>query len=380
MKKKSLRLIICSVHAVFLLIATSYWQSWVGTRSDEAFLIQSTMIVNKLLLGIDPKPKADEWLFVNTSWSNQLVDKLDNDGFPVGNSVITDRKQLTDFALKLKKYQDYHIVLLDIFFEHETNEDSALSEALKDLPRLRASVPSTDSGTVLKPVVQVKTAVSSYAAMNDQFLKFRLCSDTLFTTPIALWQDVSGEKWQPWWVFMKDQNGRLHFNQIALDWAIRQHDLENHRFPKVNLSDLLVLPDSVFHSYIKKRRIIVGDFEAHDFHNTVLGSQPGPLILANAFLTIESGKSYFHPVLIIFLLTLYTLLGFYVFYPDNKVRMYLQPKMNDYLIYVISLTATSILSYMIFSVHLNILLVGTYLYFLEKGLNFFRVEILGQKE
>ncbi len=128
LKRRTLTLLFFAVlHSVFMLFATYVLLDQNFIYGDESFLIRWSTILKKVVLGIDNKPPKSDFLFINTCYDNMLIDKLDEDGFPVGNQVITDRDKLTELFAKLNKNPDsYKYILCDIFFENESPSDDDL--------------------------------------------------------------------------------------------------------------------------------------------------------------------------------------------------------------------------------------------------------------
>ena len=92
---KRLKLIAGSIlHAVVLVIATLWLLQQNYTYGDERFVIRWSSIIKKIVFKIDDKPPRNDLLFINTSYDNMLIDRLDDDGFQIGNQVITDREKL----------------------------------------------------------------------------------------------------------------------------------------------------------------------------------------------------------------------------------------------------------------------------------------------
>jgi hypothetical protein len=89
--------------------------------------------------------------------------------------------------------------------------------------------------------------------------------------------------------------------------------------------------------------VIIGDFE-DDVHNTYRGSQPGPLILFNAFLALLHGQ---HHVSILFLLILYVIytILFWILLGKQKLKDSLVRGIRNPVVKRLTATIVSLISY-----------------------------------
>ncbi|MDF1547621.1 MAG: hypothetical protein P1P88_07350, partial [Bacteroidales bacterium] len=92
------------LHSFFLTAMSIYLLNLPFVYEDELYLVQATSIVKKLLIKTREKPDRNRFLFVNVSWEKQLIDKMDSEGFPLGNQVITDREKLASFFKKVNDF------------------------------------------------------------------------------------------------------------------------------------------------------------------------------------------------------------------------------------------------------------------------------------
>jgi hypothetical protein len=132
-KKLIFLLTLSFLHSVFLVFITFWLLERNYTYGDEKFLIKWSSIVKKKILGMDAKPPANDFLFINTSYDNMLIDKTDDDGFTVGNQVITDRQLLAKLFSMINTSGSCKYVLCDIFFADKSPYDSAVYTQLKTL-------------------------------------------------------------------------------------------------------------------------------------------------------------------------------------------------------------------------------------------------------
>jgi hypothetical protein len=126
------------MNGLAMLLLALFWLSLPRTFGDEAFLIKWTSLVKKTVLGIDPKPAADSFLYVDVSRSKTIIpaeDPLFEDYTGYNHVAITDRAQLAEFLTAVKQYgEDIPLVLMDINFAEPAPQDSLLQAAIDSLP------------------------------------------------------------------------------------------------------------------------------------------------------------------------------------------------------------------------------------------------------
>lgn len=129
----------------------------------------------------------------------------------------------------------------------------------------------------------------------------------------------------------------------------------------------------------KNRIVFVGDFEDRDIHETIYGDTPGPIILLDAFLALESGDNLLRPIFLVLLLFLYTLISYLTFAQRTIYGSILQKLANrtkatffeSLTIYLVYFAVISIFSYFFFNIHIGVLILAFYMYFIEKVKGFF---------
>ena len=79
-------------------------------------------------------------------------------------------------------------------------------------------------------------------------------------------------------------------NSFIVDLPIRQSHIDNNEVTMWNLGDILKYssPEEI-QSIAKGKIVVIGDFYEFDIHDTLLGKQPGPLIIVNTYLGLLKG-------------------------------------------------------------------------------------------
>ena len=204
------------------------------------------------------------------------------------------------------------------------------------------------------------------------FLKFKLFqSKQAPTLPVYLYEKISQHKIisKNGWYY---DNNRLMMNSIIIDYQIRAHELiEEGEYPIISLSELLILPEEIIvNEFLKGRMILLGDFNL-DKHETIFGETPGTLILLNVFLNLMDGHHIIRFWWIIFLLLSFTFFSRLMLFPDNKAYEnkhinYIQPLIKS----ATFLALVSIISYLVFNQHIQVLVITVYINILRFVIEF----------
>ena len=115
------KLIALSVLTSTVIIIFTYVMGNIGypLPGETGALKQITDYKRFLGMQIDNVP--DSILLINICYDKALVPYQEN-GIPVGKTVITDREKLLQFLTKAKKANNYRYIFLDIFFEEGSNK------------------------------------------------------------------------------------------------------------------------------------------------------------------------------------------------------------------------------------------------------------------
>ncbi len=382
-RKRVLTLVLI-FHSLFLSLSSLYLLNLPYIYEDELRLIQITSAIKKFIISKEEKPNRNRFLFVNVSWEKQLIDRLDNDGFPVGNQAITNRKSLTKFFNKVNRKPDNHKYLIcDISFVDPSENDKDLQTEFDKLHNYTVSYHKDENGEPQNPIFNVSKSISDYTTFNvDKFIKFKLVQDdSLITTPVKIYQDIYNQKINPG-IFYKLDNKYI-LNSFIVDFRIWSYDLSensSYKYDYMNIGDFQFLPDSAFQKLLKDRILVIGDFELNDIHETVYGNMSGPLILLNTFLALEKGQNRLSIFYLIFIFVSFTLINYYVFDINIRFKEHFShliaksPIYNEMLrffLYLFYFSMVSSISFFIFNIHLTILLFSGYMSFLDIMNNYF---------
>ncbi|MBY0424923.1 MAG: CHASE2 domain-containing protein, partial [Cytophagales bacterium] len=357
-------------------------------HEDEFILIRFTSYIKKLVLKIDKKPPKEHFLFVSVSWDKALIDKLDAEGFPIGNQPVTDREKLAKFLHILnEKPNNHRFLIMDIFFKEPSPFDSALQYEFSRTKNYLCSYHKNEDDSPNYPDLNVKRGLSDYEVSSDAFgfsyggfAKYKMvqgANDSLKTLPLLMYEHIFHKNLIKK-AFWYELDGKPVYNTFILDFRIRPHHLFDDQNPmdKVYLGELLYLPTEAIHELTKNRIIVVGDYEDRDIHETIYGDIPGPLILLNAFLALENYDNEIEFSFLFFLFIGYFLVSYKCFRHKDFFeefiihKIFRGAKVRGFIIntlgYVMYFFILSLISYFIFDIHLTIIMMAIYMQLLEK--------------
>ncbi|OJJ19374.1 hypothetical protein BKI52_21430 [marine bacterium AO1-C] len=370
------------------LIAFFYLKKPIKNDADMTLLQRGSWFTT-FILGIDKKPPKEQFLFIDISRDKQLVDILDENGFPSGNMAITDREKLAElFNVLGSKPKNQPLILCDVLFDSKSPSDSALELSMAKLPNLVLSYTfSEDDKSLVVPVFKnVKRGIANYETHNNTFMKFRLAyKDTLPTVPLQMYEITHQKKFEHGTLF-NYLGGKRILSHFAPPLKIRNYDLfeapEKQRYSWIRLGELLMFPEDIL-KICKGRILVIGNFAGNaDKHETVMGDLYGPLILVNTYIALKNGDNIITVGWLAMLFFSFFFISFFTFWQVDVKQMRVINWLNYWLsrglfkhiirlmTYVFGLTLVSVASYLFFNIHLNIMIMGGFFYLLDSAVKF----------
>lgn len=372
-------ILFAAFNALAMMALALFWLSLPRTFSDEAFFIKWTSLVKKTVLGIDDKPDASSFIYVDVANSKALIEVVDPlfeeyTGF--SHSAITDRAQLAAFLSTIETYgEEVPLVLLDIYFKEVSAGDSLLQAAIDSLPF--PIVGASDFSSVrdtLPPAIDLPRGVAMYLSVDENFMKYPLFfEDTLPTLPLVALRVSEGLTFssEGWGARL---GGRRSLSNPIIDFKVRPHDFNvDNRYSIYDMGSLLFqfsFWDEVdIRELFKGKTIIIGDFQG-DNHQTVFGTVPGPMIVHNAYLTLKDRETLIHLRWLLLLFVLFFWMSWRVWHEElagsrswlwSKSKTALGKVFADSIDDTFFLVIGTIASYLFFNIHINILILLIYL-------------------
>lgn len=393
LKKKLLLALLCIVHGAFLVIGTIALMNTDFMHGDEAWMVKNTAAVLRTLLPEPDKPDSSEYMFINVAYDKELVPRYDADGFQAGVNVITDRYKLGVLFRALAMDPNYKYLVCDIYFGDSAASDTMLRPYIDKLPRSVFSYALDEEDQPLPNIFEgLNMGLVEYVAVDDEFLKFRFQRGDSATTPIKMLQEIDGGSYEPGSFFAK-LNGKRAFNDHVLDFRIRDIDLKGDR-PYYSYQDLNFLTSTLdipgleeemakdVLKLTKDKIVVIGAFEQDDRHDTMYGEMAGPLILINLYLALKNGDNLLEWGFIWFWLTIFSVLSWVLFTTDDLLESWIEKRMEgkNALVqlmlqgasYLIILGVLSIVSFLLFNLHINFLLITIYFNAIEWARKWYR--------
>ncbi len=276
-------------------------------------------------------------------------------------------------------------MLCDINFDESSPNDSALINNFAKLERYVVSYHNSTNGKINYPVFKVNAGFSDFETFNvEKFVKFKLIqSDSLKSTLLVMYEQLYGEKLKQKGLFYYIGKKTI-LNSFIVDFRIWSYDLSEHskyKYDYLQLGDFSYLPLNVVKELFKNRIIVLGDFEDNDIHETIYGKMPGPLILLNSFIALEKGDNVINFWVFLYLFVSFLVATIRCLNSRGRVNTWLNkqkissPIINEMIefgIYLIYFAVISSISFLIFNIHLTILLYASYMYFLDILIKYFK--------
>ena len=257
---------------------------------------------------------------------------------------------------------------------------------MKDLKNIIIPYNMTDSGTADIPIFNINKGLAEYHSIQYVFMKYSLTmNDTLKSLPIRMYEDLTGKQLNRKGIF-SSLGDKPSFNTLFVDFKLRYNELLDRNpetgYILVNLGQLMrIKNDSVFYEYLNGKIIFIGDLYEKDIHQTLFGKMSGTLILFNVYLMLLNNEYIISFGLILFLFIGYFAISFDLFSEiDLKERKYVakisRSKLGKFIIkylsFVIYLMIISVITYFLFNLHINILLLAVYLKLVDSLLKYVR--------
>ena len=376
-KSRGIFLISITLHTIWMMFLSYLWLNLPYSYESESKIMTVTNILKNVVLGVEEKPDKDSLLFVNISYDKMLIPRYDTDGFESGTVAITDRMALSRFLETINERQEYQFIILDVFFEDSTSYDSMLQAQVKNTKAFILPYHFDGGEERLKSHIKGWSGLADYNTDFGTFLKYSYIQhDTSRTVPLLLYEKFNKgylRKSGPFYT----SNGHLALNALTLDFPVRSFDVftnDDSGYSSVHLCELMNTPPDFINALTKNKIIVIGDFVDRDLHATLYGTMAGPLIQLNAYLALVNGDHLLTWPLLIFIFCCYMIISWFLLSDKVLISNRWLEKLKkskwggfifDFLKYAFVLVLINIFSYLLFDVHLNVLIIGVYIVIVE---------------
>lgn len=354
--------------AILIMLFCWVWMQVDFTLDSEAFQVKTSSLIKEALVNKDSS-FADQFVFIDISGNKQLVPRPDGSG----DELITNRATLDTFFQCIHQYPVYRYILCDVYFEKKLPGDSSFRETLAATPRL--IIPKNETEEGIQPAVFTETeqgltsySISSGYHSSGDLVKYPLLRTiTARSIPLMMHERITGQQ-STSLMGLLWQNGQVGFNHFIPTFRIKPEHLNldtvNKIIPLNYMIQAMTYADSTFYYNIfRDKYIVIGDFRT-DSHPTVLGPMPGPLVLANIYLSVREGDNNISTWWILYVWGAFTLLTWLVFYPPGFIRKWEEKligtsggilfALEEWALSALVLWLLSLISYLLFNRHLDV--------------------------
>lgn len=215
------------------------------------------------------------------------------DGKPKGKESVADHRKLLEFLRKLKEYDNYKYIMLDLYIEKDIAQecDSELISLIESMDRIVVPIPLGGLEKIDKRLVY-HAAMAKYGSTlwENDFVKYPYYSDGVKSIPLKMYEDITGRTISDYKLLAWDRG--IARKNVLLTYEFRELGSPYHlglgilgdSLEEVKSEGILNKPQK-----FKDKYILIGDFN-EDSHNTFLGEMSGTAINFNAFISLLHGK------------------------------------------------------------------------------------------
>jgi hypothetical protein len=339
---------------------------------DERLVAKINQVIRYVLME-DEKHIAqlkNRILFINCTYDKMLIPYEDENGS--GEVTITNRSKLTRLLAILNNSKEKpKLVIVDLLFVEPSQGDSLLVRELTRNPNLIQGW-DQDLGMIPLPP-SIKRAQAKYFTASGTFLKYPvLGANSTEFLPVAIYDHLQKQTPRLNWLGFVRMGNQWWLNSFIVDIEMRKHYLSDNRLAYVNLGELLLSEtEAEIAESASGKIVVIGDVFVNDQHDTVLGEQPGPMIVINAYLSMLRGQPAITWKASLLLLIFY-------YYMSRRLLIMTHEKLSEtqatpkfvrfllkYVSYLLIFSLFSIALYQLFDKHFQILLFAFYMNGLE---------------
>ena len=235
---------------------------------------------------------GEDLMLVNVSYDRTVVPYYTGNEEYLGEVDMTDRKKLNDFLNMLKERDTYRYIVCDINFSDPQLKSEYDEELFSTIASMRDIVVASSNLDADPEQIRDKVALSKYRirSVGDGFLKYDFMTDGNPSLALKMWQDIEGGTYQEFWWGAR-MNGKQCFQTVIPDFRFAVYDDVNAEDSSMiiqNMGKTLQYYEK-YPSYVNgydDKIVLLGAWYNDDIHDTIIGQQPGVVIVYNAFLAL----------------------------------------------------------------------------------------------
>jgi len=364
-------IIFSCFHATLLVFATYGWMNLNLSFADEMVKIaRVNQVVQFLLLDKDDETTAtvkSKLILINCSYDKMLVPYEDDYGS--GTRAVINRQLLAQMV-RIVRQAKPEMVIWDILLDNPSDFDDSLYAELHEVPFLIMSSYLNEDGTLNRPREGFPHARAQYSTNLNTFLKYQLMdSDTMKYVPSIMYEHTTGDTLRRIGPLVKSRRG-WWLNSFIVDLPIRQSHIDVNEVTMWNLGEALkyTAPEEI-QELTAGKIVVIGDFLEFDVHQTLLGEQPGPLIMVNTYIGLLKGIPMLSAWAFLLIFMLYFVCSFYILrmhsfrrhLQTNRVfRMKVIKFVLRYFSYIVMFSAYTMILYLLTEKHFELILFALY--------------------
>ena len=284
------------------------------------------------------------------------------------------------------------LVVLDILFDVPSKDDSVLQQQFYFYGDKVLGVSHfKNKDTYLKPVLHLPYALATYRSAAGMYFKYPVIYQGIETLPTSIYGKLTGNKIIKKGLFFRDGK-KLSLKAPITDFKVRMSDfqlgsnLKESNYALHYLETLTTLGPMMEPADLKKlfagKLILIGNFDS-DVHKTAFGMMPGLLIVYNAYLTLLNNENVVNKLWLLLMIAGFTFISYRLFsgHGFNLLDLVKRRFKSGWILFILNsldeflfLSLLTIISYLFFNIHINILVLFVYLKIIE-----FIIDILKSK-
>lgn len=294
-KKKDLKTklirtgVLSGILSLLIMIFMYYYWNDAPTFGYGGGLVKWISTIKELRIEHDV---LEDVMPVNVSYDRTVVPYETIDNEYLGEVDMTDRRKLNDFLNMLKERDAYKYIVCDINFSDPQLRSEYDEELFATIASMRDIVVASSNLKTDPEAIRDKVALSKYRirSVGDGFLKYDFMTDGYPSLALKMWQDIEGGTYEEFWWGAR-MNGKPCFQTVIPDFRFALYDDVSAKDSTLIIQNMgkalgyYKVSPSYAQGYDGKV-ILLGAWYNDDIHETIIGQQPGIVIVYNAFLAL----------------------------------------------------------------------------------------------
>lgn len=294
-KKKDLKTklirtgVLSGILSLLIMIFMYYYWNDAPTFGYGGGLVKWISTIKELRIEHDV---LEDVMPVNVSYDRTVVPYETMDNEYLGEVDMTDRRKLNDFLNMLKERDAYKYIVCDINFSDPQLRSEYDEELFATIASMRDIVVASSNLKTDPEAIRDKVALSKYRirSVGDGFLKYDFMTDGYPSLALKMWQDIEGGTYEEFWWGAR-MNGKPCFQTVIPDFRFALYDDVSAKDSTLIIQNMgkalgyYKVSPSYAQGYDGKV-ILLGAWYNDDIHETIIGQQPGIVIVYNAFLAL----------------------------------------------------------------------------------------------